>query len=83
MQLLSLRNWNCKNQGYDRGDVFYKRKNGKEISFLHYFDEDQIRNLLEEVGFKDIFIKHISYRQRPGEILAAEEEGVLFIRAVK
>lgn len=69
--------------GYDKGDVFYKRGNGNEIAFLHYFDEEQIRMLLEDVGFEVDYIKHIKYRLQEGETLSPDEEGVLFIKAVK
>ena len=69
--------------GYQRGDVFYRKSEGKEIAFLHYFDEDELVNQLEKIGFRIEFIKHIGYVNRSGEEFTEKEQGSLFIKAVK
>ncbi len=69
--------------GYECGDVFYKKTEGEEIAFLHYFDQQSLANLLVECGFKVACIHHIGYVHKSGEILDKEDEGSLFIKAVK
>lgn len=69
--------------GYEKGDVFYKKNTGKTIVYLHYFEEQELYNLMEEAGFKIEYIKHIGYVKKPGELLYNEEEGALFVKAIK
>lgn len=68
--------------GYEKGDVFYKKTNGKSIAFLHYFEQDSICELLREVGFEIGYVKNVGYSHKCGQILS-EEEGILFIKAIK
>ena len=69
--------------GYERGDVFYKKVGGKALAYLHYFYQDEIHKLLHEAGFRVEYIKHIGYVHRSGELLAAANEGSLFIKAIR
>lgn len=68
--------------GYERGDVFYKKNEGKEIAFLHYFTQEEIADLLHEVGFTNIRVHHIGYVRNSGELLE-DHNGALFIIAEK
>ena len=38
--------------GYERGDVFYKKRGFKELAFLHYFEMNEIEKLFKETGFE-------------------------------
>ena len=69
--------------GYEMGDVFYKKLEGKEIAFLHYFRETEIVNLLQEVGFDPVEVTHVGYVRRSGDILLEQDKGALFIKAGK
>ncbi len=69
--------------GYDIGDVFYKKNGGKMVAFLHYFNETDLRSLLEECGFFVEWIKYIGYTHQSGEVINDAKGGVLFIKAVK
>lgn len=70
-------------QGYELGDVFYKKSGGQSVAYLHYFDQAEITSLLESVGFKIAYTKQIGYVHRSGEIFDQEENGALFVKAVK
>jgi len=69
--------------GYDAGDVFYKKMEGSEIAFLHYFSVQEISELLISAGFRVEEVKHVGYVERAGEILNGEDEGALYIKAIK
>lgn len=69
--------------GYDRGDVFYRRSDGKEIAFLHYFEEQEIRNLLETAGFTVERLLTIGYVKDSGKIKSGSQDGFFFIQARK
>jgi ubiquinone/menaquinone biosynthesis C-methylase UbiE len=69
--------------GYDRGDVFYRKKNCRELSFLHYFGKDEIIQLLDQCGFDLVYIKHVGYAKNAGQIVSNEDEGNLFVKAIK
>lgn len=68
--------------GYEKGDVFYRRKGMDEVSFLHYFEEERLVALLESLGFNCESVVHIGYVHKSGEILSGEE-GKLLIKAIK
>ena len=76
-------NWKLELSGYEAGDVFYKKLEGKEIAFLHYFNESEIEALLNEVGFNKIDVIHVGYVHNQGEILKEKDRGALFIKARK
>ncbi len=69
--------------GYEVGDLFYKRVQGKEIAFLHYFSKDELILLLEQVGFELSYCKIIGYVEHPGKELDHDSEGIYFIKAKK
>ena len=68
--------------GYEKGDVFYRRKGMDESSFLHYFEEERLVALLESLGFKCESVVHIGYVHESGKILNGTE-GKLLIKAMK
>ncbi len=68
--------------GYEKGDVFYRRKGRDEVAFLHYFDKERLIALLKSIGFDITFVKTIGYVHKSGENLE-NDEGKLFIKAVK
>lgn len=61
------------NEGYERGDLFYKRHGGQIVAFLHYCTAEGIQALVESCGFDVCAVHRIGYVDRPGEKL--EEEG--------
>ena len=69
--------------GYDKGDVFYRKKNCNEIAFLHYFDLTEIEELFDISGFKIEWVKNVGYAKNPGEIVSSDAEGNYFIKARK
>ena len=72
------------NEGYERGDLFYKRHGGETVAFLHYCSKQGIIDLLESCGFTIVHVHRIGYVDRPGECLGMEEEcGNLLLVAEK
>ena len=68
---------------YERGDIFYRKKGGKSISFLHYFTHLEIIDLLVQAGFEIAWVKHVGYVKKAGEFTENSNEGTLFIKATK
>jgi len=72
------------NEGYERGDLFYKRHGGDTVAFLHYCSQEGIVGLAESCGFSVVEVHRIGYVDRPGEELGREEEcGNLLLIAEK
>ncbi len=69
--------------GYQEGDIFYKRLEGEEIAFLHYFNKEELLNLLVQTGFEMEYCKIIGYIDNPGEELNNDNQGLYFIKAKK
>jgi ubiquinone/menaquinone biosynthesis C-methylase UbiE len=69
--------------GYDPGDVFYKKVGGEAVAFLHYFRSAEIEDLVKEAGLQTVWIKHIGYAHRSGQLLETDNEGSLFVKVVK
>jgi len=67
-----------KYMNYEEGDIFYKKAGGTEIAFLHYFNREQLIDLVENTGFKIVRISQIGYVKNPGEICSKPNEGNLF-----
>ena len=63
------------NEGYERGDLFYKRHGGETVAFLHYCSQNGIQKLVESCGFQVHTVHRIGYVDRPGEQLQGEENG--------
>ncbi|MCB0733613.1 MAG: methyltransferase domain-containing protein [Flavobacteriales bacterium] len=70
-------------QGYERGDVFYRKTGLQEIAFVHYFTREEALNLLAENGFELVKMHCIGYAKNPGELVESEEKGNMFIVARK
>ena len=69
--------------GYEKGDVFYKKREFSELAFLHYFEFNEIKSLLKHTGFRIEWIKNIGYSKNPGQIVDSEREGNFIIKAIK
>ena len=69
--------------GYERGDVFYKKRGFKELAFLHYFEMNEIEKLLKETGFEIKWIKYVGYSKNSGKLVNSEKEGNFLIKAIK
>jgi len=66
-------------QGYDLGDVFYRRKSGTPgQGFVHYFSEAELRGLLAAAGFARVKIRQIGYKARIGTVDVGAREGKHF-----
>lgn len=75
---------NLELEGYEPGDLFYKRHNGESVAFLHYYTPTGIRNLVEDCGLRVLETHRIGYVERSGEpLLPQDEEGNLLIVAEK
>ena len=59
-------------QGYERGDVFYRRNAGDELAFLHYCTKEGILNLVERAGFDVLDFATIAYAEE-GEVQRSED----------
>ncbi len=68
--------------GYEKGDVFYSRSGGMEIAFLHFSDEHELCEEIEQVGFHISSVQHIGYVVSTGQILD-HKHGNLLITAEK
>lgn len=68
-------------QGYDSGDIFYKRSGGEHRAFLHYFTREEIQALFLEAGFENIEIQKIGYTNRSGELHDTSDEGMYWVKA--
>ena len=68
------------NQGYEEGDVFYRRAKGEHLAFLHYCAADRLSNLMESAGFVDVKMTTIGYDQASG---AESHNGKLFVAGTK
>ena len=56
-------------EGYEPGDLFYKRHGGETVAFLHYCTQECIRKLVEESGMHVCAVHRIGYVKSPGEQL--------------
>lgn len=68
-------------QGYDAGDVFYRRKGGESMSFLHYSSLDALMDILKTIGLDILRMEHVGYTKKPGELVS--EGGNLFLEVQK
>ena len=81
--LLAYEKNNLIDFNYQKGDVFYKKRGGDSIAFMHYFELDEIRGLLKKSGFDIGFIRMVGYSKKSGEIVQNNNEGNFFIKALK
>lgn len=68
-------------QGYEQGDVFYRRRGGDALAFLHYSNAPALIEVLESIGFEVIRLERVGYAVSPGELV--NEGGNLFVEARK
>lgn len=73
--------YSLEDQGYDSGDIFYKRCGGQYRAFLHYFTREEIQALFLEAGFENIEIQKIGYTNRSGELHDTSDEGMYWVKA--
>lgn len=69
--------------GYEKGDVFYKKRGFSELAFLHYFELNEIKSLLADTGFRIEWVKNIGYSKNSGKLVKSEREGNFLIKAIK
>lgn len=67
-------------QGYEEGDVFYRRARGEHVAFLHYCSSARLRELMQTAGFVDIEMTTIGYDQSVG---VESHNGKLFVSGRK
>jgi SAM-dependent methyltransferase/predicted metal-dependent enzyme (double-stranded beta helix superfamily) len=69
-------------EGYEAGDLFYKRHDGDCVAFLHYCTPAGIIALVAECGLQVVETHRVGYVERPGEALnGTNPEGNLLIVA--
>jgi ubiquinone/menaquinone biosynthesis C-methylase UbiE len=68
--------------GYDVGDVFYKKINGKATSYLRYFGKDEICDLLTSCDFLVESVHYVGYAESSGKLLEQADQGKFFIKAL-
>lgn len=73
--------YRLEDQGYEPGDVFYRRTAGEHRAFLHYFTREEIVSLFEEAGFEHIEIQKIGYTKRSGQLHNTSDEGMYWVKA--
>jgi ubiquinone/menaquinone biosynthesis C-methylase UbiE len=66
--------------GYEPGDVFYSRNRNNKLAFLHYFKEEEVRELLNDAGYEVILLQYVGYALSPGETIR-RDSGNLFVVA--
>ena len=74
---------NLGKHGYEKGDVFYRKRGFDELAFLHYFEFNEIKSLLADTGFSIEWVKNLGYSKNPGKIVGSEKEGNFLIKAIK
>lgn len=68
-------------QGYEKGDLFYRKKGGKGLAFLHYSSAPVLIELLEDIGFELDRLERVGYNVAPGELV--DEGGNVFLQVRK
>jgi SAM-dependent methyltransferase len=59
--------------------VFYRRVDGSEISYMHYFTLAEICQLIEQAGFVIQMVYGVGYAHRPGVVGVSLDEGCLLL----
>jgi hypothetical protein len=73
--------YSLEEQGYNSGDIFYKRYGGQYRAFLHYFTREEILALFQDAGFEFIEIQKIGYTNRSGQLHDTSDEGMYWVKA--
>jgi len=71
----------CDN-GYEMGDVVYRKVGGQAMSFCHYFDRMEMVELLKKAGLETERILNVGYAAEHGKVLDASDRGSLVFVAV-
>ncbi len=79
--LQTFNNLNLDQFGYEKGDVFYSKTGGSEVAFLHYFERDEIKDLLTKAGLEMTNIVTIGYAKNSGQIPENDDQGSFFVTA--
>jgi SAM-dependent methyltransferase/predicted metal-dependent enzyme (double-stranded beta helix superfamily) len=66
---------NLQEEGYECGDVFYKRHNGDAVAFLHYTTRGHMEDLVASCGLRVVEVHRIGYVEQSGQALRLEEAG--------
>lgn len=74
---------NMKEFGYQRGDIFYRKKGLNEIAFIHYFTLKEINLLMKKCGLKVTKVKYVGYSKNPGALVSNQQNGNILIEAQK
>lgn len=65
------------------GDVYYKRLDRPEVSYMHYFSIGEITSLIEGSGFVIVDLVGVGYATKPGQRPVALNAGCLLLHAIK
>lgn len=72
---------NLGEQGFELGDVLYRKISEPEICFYHYFRLDELRELLSNSGFRICQEYFPGYGKDFGQLKHSAKEGAIFIIA--
>lgn len=65
--------------GYELGDVFYRRIGSNQVSFFHYFQFDEVKTLLMKTGFRLLNHYYIDCNTNFGALVGPAEGAILFV----
>jgi len=65
--------------GYDLGDVFYRRIGADEVAFFHYFSDKEIEELVAGAGLEIIKRYYIDCNTNYGELCAPDRGAILYM----
>lgn len=66
---------NLQEEGYECGDVFYKRHDGEAVAFLHYTTRERMEDLVASCGLRVVEVYRIGYVEQSGQALDLSESG--------
>jgi len=73
----AFRELHLEDEGYDMGDIFYKRTGPghRSLSFLHYFSRMELVDLLKDCGFTIERFFTVGYGHEAGRVLEESDNG--------
>ena len=78
--LSQYKNQRLEKQGYQAGDVFYRRAKGDHLAFLHYCSVSRLKELMDTAGFRDVQMTTIGYDESSG---VEAHDGKIFVAGTK
>lgn len=75
--------YRLQDQGYERGDIFYKRADGEALAYLHYFTKEEVEQLFATAGFSKVLVRKVGYTVQSGELHDVQDEGMFWVEAHK